>query len=408
MKSYWFYLEPYVYVSIIDKSVFIYNTLDGQHLKSKDSFTHNTISQLKEVTGGVIELNEEHLKDDTLYSFIQQIRNCFMGDLIDASLSQGKPIQFTPILNIQTDIKRMQMISERSVGEQIMLNLNEIIFFTDNPSSLPNKYYPSNIPFEWEKPKSIQFKYVESIISQIPHSVAENLSLSIVTKNFAGLENQEDLINILNKTNIKKKIHLYYRNIISEPIFNVNKLSLTLNVDFPFDKQKFEKVNSQLKERAKTEELNIIFFITSSQDVDEAEKIIEEYNITEYTFIPFYTGSNLNFFKENVYLDEDDLFMDPVSMKNIFLHQSLNIESFGKLYVFPDEGVYSSLFSEKLGSLTQDTLLQLLYKEFDSSQTWFKIRDYKPCNNCHLQWLCPPPSSYEALLEKNNLCHVCL
>lgn len=408
MKSYWFYLEPYVYVSIMNNSIFLYNTLDGRCLKSEDSLVYNTISQLKETPEGVIKLNEEYLSYEILHSFIQQIRNYFMGDLIDVSLSQGKPIQLTPVLNIQTDIRRMQATPERSVGEDIILNLNEIIFFIDNPSSFPNKYYPSNIPFEWEEPASIQFKYIESVISQIPHSVTDNLFISIVTKDFSGLQNQGILINILNNSNIKKKVHLYYKNEISDLIFNINEFSLTLNVDFPFDKLKFEKVNSLLKAEIKKEELNVIFFIASPLDMDEAEKIIEEYNITEYTFVPFYIGLNLNFFKENVYLEEEDLYAEPVSMKNIFLHQSLNIESFGKLYFFPNGNVYSSLFAKKLGSIYQNTLLELLYKEFDSSGAWFKTRNYAPCNSCHLQWLCPPPSTYEVLLEKNNLCHVCL
>ncbi len=404
MKSYWFYLEPYVYVSIKNNSIFLYNTLDGQYLNSAESVVYNTIHQLKETTEGVVKLNEEHLNNEILFTFIQQIRNYFMGDLIEVSLSQGKPIQFTPMLNIQTDIKRMQASQERSVGEDIMLNLNEIIFFIDNPSSFPNKYYPSNIPFEWEEPTSIQFRYIESVISQIPHSIAESLFLSVVIKDFAELQNKGTLINILNKPNIKKKLHLHYRNEISNLIFDINELSLTLNVDFPFDKQKFEKANSQLK--IKTEKLNINFFITSSQDMDEAEKIIAEYGIQEYTLTPFYTTLNQNFFKENVFLEKEDLLTEPVSMKNIFLHQSLNIESFGKLYIFPDGDVCSNLFSEKLGSLTQNTLLQLLYKEFNSSHAWFRVRTYTPCNNCHLQWLCPPPSSYEFFLKKNNLCHV--
>jgi pseudo-rSAM protein len=381
--------------------------LDGKYLKSEDSLVYNTISRLKEASEGVIEINEEHLKNEILHVFIQQIRNYFMGDLIDVSLSQGKPIQFTPVLNIQTDIRRIQATPERSVGEDIMLNLNEIIFFIENPSSFPNKFYPSNIPFEWEEPASIQFKYIDTVISQIPHSISENLLISIVTKDFARLQNKETLISTLNNSNIKKKIHLYYKNEISELIFNINELSLTLNVDFPFDKQKFEKTKSQLKAKIKTEELNVIFFIAFPMDMDEAEKIIGEYNIREYTFVPFYIGSNLNFFRENVYLDEEDLFTEPVSMKNIFLHQSLNIESFGKLYIFSNGNVYSNLFSERLGFLPQKTLLQLLYKEFNSSGTWFKTRNYTPCNSCHLQWLCPPPSIYELLLGKNNLCHVC-
>lgn len=37
---------------------------------------------------------------------------------------------------------------------------------------------------------------------------------------------------------------------------------------------------------------------------------------------------------------------------------------------------------------------------------WMKIRNKKPCSNCIYQYLCPPPSKYESMIGKMNLCHI--
>jgi hypothetical protein len=62
---------------------------------------------------------------------------------------------------------------------------------------------------------------------------------------------------------------------------------------------------------------------------------MEEDKISSCVLAPCYTGDNEDFFKENVFLDESGILSDPVSMRKIFLIQSLNIAYFGKLHISP-------------------------------------------------------------------------
>lgn len=405
MENYWFYLEPYVYTSFTGDSVFLYNTLDGQYVESANPVIRRIISQTKEKPEGVITLSQTEINKDEVKDFIRQLRDYFMGDLIDTSYSDGSPIQFMPVLNVQTDIERMKSTYERSMGENILLNLNELVFYTDSPSVFPNKYYPSNLPFNWQNENKGDLNHIQSILEQIPHTVIESLTITIVAKGLEDIKNKKTLIDILSRYKAKKKFDLYYKNSITDEVC-ADKPSVTLNVDFPLDDEKFRNIMNQIGDKKELDKIDYVFFISSLDDMDEADDIIEEYNLSACILMPYYTGCNYDFLKENIFLDKDDLLSEPVSMRKIFLHQSLNIASFGKLHISPAGDVFSDIFSEKLGSLGQQTLLEMLDKEFDSVQAWFRRKGYAPCNECHFQWLCPPPGSYEQLLKKDNLCRI--
>ena len=68
--------------------------------------------------------------------------------------------------------------------------------------------------------------------------------------------------------------------------------------------------------------------------------------------------------------------------------------------------MFSNILAPMLGSVSEQTLFQILMREFNSTNAWFKLRNYYPCNTCHFQWLCPSPGVYEQILKANNLCNV--
>ena len=48
-------------------------------------------------------------------------------------------------------------------------------------------------------------------------------------------------------------------------------------------------------------------------------QIIEEYQIDKYQFNPIYTGYNIDFFKENVFLKKSDILSTSMSIKDFFI-----------------------------------------------------------------------------------------
>lgn len=148
------------------------------------------------------------------------------------------------------------------------------------------------------------------------------------------------------------------------------------------------------------------FLAYREDDIIQIEHFIDKYKDTKYHVIPIYNNLNIDFFRENVYLTEDDILESPISMKQIFINQSINIESFGRLSVVPNGDVYSNIFHKAIGNVKKDTIWGIINYEMDHGTSWLSVRDDFPCNECHFQWLCPTPSIYELILKKINLCDI--
>ena len=78
-------------------------------------------------------------------------------------------------------------------------------------------------------------------------------------------------------------------------------------------------------------------------------------------------------------------------------------DSFGTLQILPGGDISGG--NKVIGNI-KDSLYDVVYREMTEGDSWFHIRDQKPCCDCCYQWLCPSPSRYESVLNKLNLCNV--
>jgi pseudo-rSAM protein len=406
-RSYWLFLEPYVYVSLKDESVFLYNTLDGISIYSDHKDVIDLLLKIENTPEGVICINEDLLlNNEVLNEFILELRTKFMGDFIDVSLSVGKPVQLSPVLNLQNNIIRLKKDGDKSIGEEALNHLHEVLFFLESPDSFTNRFYPTTLSFKTTIHEMLNFNCIIDILKQLPENKM-SFGVSIIMRDIFKYEKFNELLLLLNKKQINKKYFFHYINTMTELgvcTMSGENVYLNICVDFPIDEDRFKSTSEILGKANVNQEY--LFLINSEEDLVMSEKIIERYGIQTYSFVPVYTGNNTDFFKKNVYADKEDIFAVPISMREIFIHQSLNVESFGKLSVIPGGDVYSNVFSEELGSIHKNSLLELVCQELDLNHSWFRVRNSTPCDKCHLQWLCPVPGNYEVLLKQNNLCHI--
>ncbi len=406
-KSFWLYTEPYVYTFFTDELVFLYNTLDGEYIESTNKEIINLLHELKKSSNGVILFRGKSFESNILSDFIMELRSKYIGDLIDISLTQNRPFQFTPILNLQEDIHRLEKDTEKSIGEHLLSHLHELIFFIQSPYSAPSKYYPSTLlPKQEKKSQYLEIAYLEKLITQVP-STRTDLTINIFGQDIFGHEKFEYLMRILNCLDFQKKYSYYYSSTITKKnllLLSDKEIINIVYIDFPVQNEKLQiliDIHNHLNSN-----VEYVFLISSDEDYDKACNLINEFILPKYSLCPIYTGYNFNFLTENMFLSREDILSKPVSMREIFINKSLNLENYGKLYILPNGNVYSNIFMSCLGVVKEKGLLELLYEEFTNIRGWFKIRDSKPCFNCQFQWLCPPPSNYESLLNQNNLCHV--
>jgi pseudo-rSAM protein len=410
-KNYWLVVEPYTYMSFAGDTVFVYNTLDGSCIESDDQFVIDLLRKIRESAEGLIRINGSIFRNKAMEAFILAFRDHFMGDVIDCELTKGQPFQPAPILNLQNSVEQLKKEQDRGVGENILTHLHELLFFLGNPDAFPTKYYPSTltllVPEYLDSNDYLSFQQIKDCLMQLPFN-KKDLALNFVLKNNCSCKDIGDLMILLSDFIAKKKFIFHYDNeyITTESIRQIEDSSIEMDIyfDFPVKTTQMEHIINLLN--LKKRQSNFHFAIKSENEINVVEKYVSDFQLQQCTFFPVYTGRNYEFFEKNIFLTKEDILSSPVSMRDIFIHQSLNIESFGKLIILPTGEAYSNLFTKKLGSIKKPSLLELLHKEAVFNHSWFKIRDYIPCNNCRYQWLCPSPSVYEIMLNKKNFCFI--
>jgi pseudo-rSAM protein len=173
-------------------------------------------------------------------------------------------------------------------------------------------------------------------------------------------------------------------------------------ISFPIHEKSVQKI---LKLYGNGENTVFHFLIENEDQFDKVESYIEVFDLKQTKIVPVFTGNNWNFFKENIFLQREDV-LTVTTHQKIFCNQKLNSNFFGKLYFLPDGSVKASMNSVEVGNIYKDKLLQVVLNEMNHNTAWRNIRSEEPCCNCLYQYLCPAPSNYENVMKKTNLCHV--
>lgn len=376
--NYWFKIEPYVHISIVNSNVLLYNTFDGSFIESKDI---EIVKLLKEMllkeNCGVVLLTAERYNLDNIRKFIMELRVKYMGDIIDIELSKSKPVQimpFTSLVNTQELFKKQNF----PTGKKILEYLSEISIYVD---------YNTNI------------MDLNSFLKSLP-----NISTVNIIGNLKDVANYKELLLVLDQFPSLKKITCNYSNVISlQPEF-VNNFSYSILINYPIDISKWNYSRRLLLNQSIPFEC--IFEVTSMDNYSQINKFIEEFGIEKHQLKPVYTGDNIDFFKENVFLTKDDILSTPLSISDFFINQSMNIFDFGKIAIMSNGDIYANVNYPILGNIHTHSIYEIISKELEEGRSWLRIRNQAPCNTCLYQWFCPSPSNYEIAIGRPNLCHV--
>ena len=300
-----------------------------------------------------------------------------MGDIIDVSLSKGKPVQLLSYFNFRknNEIYKKHNFSSR---KNVLDNLSEINLHVDSTTNV--------------------FKLICFL-----QSIRKNLTFNIIG-DIRTVANCNEMLFFLNQLNSVKNIFSSYKNVPSiQPAYN-NNFAYQISICFPIDVQQWMKAKEILFNQ--TLSVEYIFDVSSEEDCLEAEQFVTQFQIEKYRLKPVYTGSNIRFFEENVFLSKEDILSVHQTVKDIFSHQAINVYDYGKINIISNGDVYANLNHEVLGNIYVDNIYEIVQKEVSKGESWFRIRDQAPCSNCVYQWICPSPSDYEILIGRPNLCSV--
>ncbi len=406
MKRYCIYLEPYGFIFQESEFYALYNTLNGVLLRyRKDEKAGEIIREIDEEGSNYCALIDDNdISNENIRKLISEIRDAFIGDILEIQSSGKRPFVAKPLLRLINDIHNTH--DENMSGVDVVDNIHEVTFYSQNRCphncSYCHEYNKQHLfcTFVEEEYRLKKEEYVECLNRL--HAVGGqkiNLIVGAVFDNIIAT-----IINTSEELEIGVDIYIHYRNVLKFPLENLNmrKNKLIILIDDLVDNNEFTLTQKRIQQFS----VKWDFLITSEADYEGVEMIIARENLINWTITPFYTGNNLSFFEDNVFMRDEDILISPIARRKIFARQTLNEFFFGKIYIMPNGDVYTNFTDKPIANLANDTLGEIAYIASLPDSSWFLRRNQAPCNNCVYQWLCPSPSNYEFVIGRPNLCHV--
>lgn len=400
MKNNWFTLYGDVFLWLNENTGLVYNA------ENKSRFIFHLSDKIEKICYQLLEienlytvmLTDEEISDDEINQWINSLITIQAGYLsIDTELDK-RPVSLKPILKIQDDKKYYEEQHKLGFRGKILQNLHELTFYINGSEYGNNEYFKQTI-YPIKSQLVLDDLKIRSFIKNSRNLFLSNINLVGNPVSYFGFER---LINDITDFHLQCTIHIMINDFldnIQEIVKNKWPENIRFNIiiDTSFDTSCLQDVPFRY---------TMTFVVFSENDFMQFSNLFDSFSEThDSRFIPLYNKENLSFFESNVFIEKEEMDKIDLSKNEIFIRQAFNIEDFGKLTVLPDGNVYANVNMIPLGTI-DDSPYSIVYKEFISGQSWFRLRDQVPCDNCIYQWLCPSPSNYEIVLDRLNLCHV--
>lgn len=394
MKEYWFAVYPHCFLWLKGEEGLVYNTKNY----AKILFCNEGL--LAEKTGQLvvmenlycIRLTEEELADEKLNGWVQNMVAQECSALVEDNGINQRPLSLPPILKVQDEADYYRWEHRQGIDGNVIENLHRLVFHI-NGSKYGNELYAKQtiyptVSFEMLSAKDILHFAMNARVSPF-------LTEIVLVGNPFVYEGLEELMESL-QTICPVSVYCTWQDVMNF-LSDVEKLSTKANLHIMATG---DAVLDKLPQ-----EVNYTFLVTSEQEYEAAMEFDGKYRLEHTDIVPVYTGNNLSFFEECLYMDEEGIQDIALDKREVFIRQKLNIQDFGRLTVIADGKVYANPNRSAIGHIGE-TPHAIVYREITEESSWLRIRDQKPCCDCIYQWLCPSPSHYEDVIGKPNLCHI--
>lgn len=404
----WLYLHPYVIISEDSNGYLFYNTSTFRCISFEKKIICPIVEQLKDIEQLYsVKISVKDLEDESIYNFVKTIQTQRYGDIIEGDLE--KPIIMPPVLNLQWSVERLTE-NNSPISENILTYLHEVSIYVNGTCF-------------WDCP-NCQDRYKQCLCCTKSTNILDPVllknflfsiyytgaAITLSGGNIFQYKGLEDLLPILEGIDATHTLVSDWRN-VPEDLSLLNKrrkeaFRLKVLVNEPVDVPSVIALAQRIKELQIKQCWEIS--ITSYPEYEKAEMLSESLSqlVDDVTIRPFYTGKNIAFFEECIFIDQEELDSIELDRQGIFALQALNTHNFGKITILSDGNVYANVNEKPLGHI-QDPIKEMLCEELEKGTSWRRTRyNLEPCSQCRYKLICPSPSSYEIAIGKNNLCHV--
>ncbi|MDR0604800.1 MAG: TIGR04150 pseudo-rSAM protein [Bacteroidales bacterium] len=404
-RSYWVIISNKVYYTNKNGRALLYNTENGQYIITSNKMHISVLEDMhRKQALGVVKLGEQELLNNDIYNFLCDAVNKDIFKYVDTEQYPTRPIQLMPILSLHKEVEKLTKRDGRLLGLNAGKQLLSAVLYLNNECVLQCEYCGVyNRQFlhcgKTENGGEMDFDLLKSILNQLRSTQIQ--TLHITGANIFKYGKFERLANLLKEYRFNVNIYFHLSNYNIKSVSLLKDFKHNIFIHFPLS-----PLDNDVLKNIAVDNIIFHFVITSDNDYAQSQQIIEQYNLSNTVFHPFFTGENIIFFEENTFLSENDILESEVKQKTIFANQKLNSNFYGTLHFCSDGNVFSNPNAEPLENIKNMPLLDLIYKEMIENTSWRKIRNEKPCSDCNYQYLCPPVSNYETAIGRPNLCTV--
>ena len=411
---YWFYTEPFVYISTKGSDAILYNSLDGKYLvyEGKPGIVRFIKRLQSNENLHVVKVSDCFLdKNPEVACFVKKVRKHFMGDIIGTGDSNGKPVQLNPVPYIKEDVTKFKNQSFNPFEDECLKYLNQLYIYLNSQPNQSHEIFKDayrQFPCLFTGTRNKHEVDLENILDLISQSKISALTdIHISGGNILHYSNIEVLVKELNKLPHTKTYYMYYLfdNAIEKYHDILDKESSVLKVfiTFPIQEKSLDALLALLNESEM--KIEMVFIVQRDKELKQLEYLVSGLNIDDFSLKPYYSGSNLSFFRKHVFISKRSVLKSRPALKEIFAKTFINPFNFGKLTVMNDGNIYANVNQPSIGKLGKDSLYDVVRKEINNGRSWRKIRtNVTPCKNCVLNALCPPISNYEYTIGDYNVC----
>lgn len=349
-----------------------------------------------------IAIEEKDLEDKALNDWIQEIAGRKLGAFIEKTEEEPYIIGFPPLLNLQSDVDRLEAEEGRDAGEFAAQNWNEFSIYLGGKSDFPDLH--KQVPYPVNDDKVLNFHDLQAFFCSADNSYLNTIN---VIGDLFSYPSRHELTDLLYSIPAKKNFYMT-ASCACRAIEQIEQFDFPAYELFVFYEREETATTLHQALTQRSIPFHWVYLISSEEQYAELEELEKRYGRENLEVHPIYTGTNLPFFEDNVYIEEEDLAHSSYDKQDVFAHQVMNTNFWGRLAVLPGGDIYSNLNRPPIGTL-MSPVYDLITDEMKSRRAWRWIRDdISSCKDCLYRYLCPSPSNYELIMGKTNLCHLTL
>ncbi len=408
-KIKYLYFNPYVYVKCDREKCLIYNTENKKVIYVNGTKEANIVRRVydyKHYNYYVTKLTSEEY--DTIKNTVAEVESTGSGGIIERDSNENQPVIIPPVIRVSNTILNYDTESREYLHDIKRYIHNFHIFLNTSNGNRSNVYFTSYKQFDSPKYSNCKQELDYSLLKEQlenldypPKKIILSGSNIFEYPKFKELtiflfeKFDETVIVFICDINDYVQNKNFFTNLTSDNYY----IKLYVVPDYPF---------VELLQNIDLQTTILNFIVSSESDVEYVLNEVEKLQLSSYNLLPFYTGDNLSFFRENVFVEEQDV-LNKHDIFDIASKEVINKQLFGNVYVLENGDIKLNPNTKKIGNIKENDIYLSMYNSFAKKETdpWFLTREQvEPCKDCIYSKLCPSISNYELFLNKFKICKI--